>query len=316
MGVASIQLLSSARHRLADFFDGDVGRSFLRNGPARYAFVCILFILATAMLGPLLVSQNPADLSSFNLLDSFIPPWFVDDTWVSRFPLGTDDQGRDMLSAIVYGLRNSLLVGFCAITLSLTIGLLVGILAGFYGRTVETILMRLVDFQLTFPSILVALLTTGVVAVSLPHEWQDPLRFYVLIFSIGISRWPQFARVARSSVLVQRNMEYVAAARVAGVGNWKIMFGHMLPNILSPILVIATINIGIAIIDEATLSFLGVGLPASQPSIGTLVRIGNQYIYSGEWWIVAFPAIVLVMLVLSVNIFGDWLRDALNPKLR
>ena len=250
-------------------------------------------------------------------MDSFKPPAFLggaDAGWA--YPLGTDDQGRDVLSAIMYGTRISLLVGVLAIGFALSVGVTTGLLAGYAGGVLDSLLMRVADIQLTFPSILIALLVDGVVRAALPRDVHDRLQLYVLVFAIGIARWPQFARTVRGSTLVERGRDYVMAARVIGLPAWRIMTFHILPNVLGPVLVIATLNLGLAILDEATLSFLGVGLPPAQPSLGTLIRIGNDFLFSGEWWIALFPGATLAVLVLSVNLLGDWLRDALNPRLR
>ncbi|MFL1461307.1 ABC transporter permease [Roseococcus sp. DSY-14] len=297
------------------FFDSDLWWSFTRSPvtvlSAIVAFICI----AGAVLAPLLAPHNPFDLASLQLMDAFKPPaWSGEGD--ATYPLGTDDQGRDVLSAIMYGARVSLLVGFCAVIFSTTLGVALGLLAGYLGGKTDAVLMRIADIQLTFPSILVALLVDGVVRAALPREVHDQIALFVVIFAIGISNWPQFARTVRGSTLVERNKEYVQAARVIGLPPLKIMAQHVLPNVMSPVLVIATLNLGFAILAEATLSFLGVGVPPTQPSLGTLIRIGNDFLFSGEWWITIFPGIALIVMVLSVNLLGDWLRDALNPKLR
>lgn len=297
------------------FFDSDLWWSFTRSPvtvvSAIVAFICI----AGAVFAPLLAPHNPFDLASLQLMDAFKPPaWSGEGD--ATYPLGTDDQGRDVLSAIMYGARVSLLVGFCAVIFSTTLGVALGLLAGYLGGKTDAVLMRIADIQLTFPSILVALLVDGVVRAALPREVHDQIALFVVIFAIGISNWPQFARTVRGSTLVERNKEYVQAARVIGLPPLKIMVQHVLPNVMSPVLVIATLNLGFAILAEATLSFLGVGVPPTQPSLGTLIRIGNDFLFSGEWWITIFPGVALIVMVLSVNLLGDWLRDALNPKLR
>ena len=297
------------------FFDSDIWWSFTRSPltvvSAIVAFICI----AGAVLAPLIAPHNPFDLASLQLMDAFKPP-----SWQAEgdrtYLIGTDDQGRDMLSAIMYGARVSLLVGFAAVVFSTVVGVTVGLLAGYLGGKVDALLMRIADIQLTFPSILVALLIDGVVRALLPRETHDQVALFVVIFAIGISNWPQFARTVRGSTLVERNKEYVQAARVIGLSPLRIMRTHVLPNVMSPVLVIATLNLGFAILAEATFSFLGVGVPPTQPSLGTLIRIGNDFLFSGEWWITIFPGIALIIMVLSVNLLGDWLRDALNPKLR
>jgi peptide/nickel transport system permease protein len=221
-----------------------------------------------------------------------------------------------VLSAIMYGTRISLLIGFLSILFSLVVGITVGLIAGYMGGVVDTVLMRVTDVQLTFPSILIALLVDGVAYVVLPRAVVDQMQIYILVFAIGIARWPQFARTVRGSTLVERGRDYVMAARVIGLSSPRIMVSHILPNVLGPVLVIATLNLGLAVLDEATLSFLGVGLPVTQPSLGTLIRIGNDFLFSGEWWITLFPGIMLAVMVLAINLLGDWLRDALNPRLR
>ncbi|MBX9749637.1 MAG: ABC transporter permease [Roseococcus sp.] len=297
------------------FFDSDIWWSFTRSPvtviSAIVAFICI----AGAVLAPVLAPHNPFDLASLQLMDAFKPPvWQAEGD--GNYPLGTDDQGRDMLSAIMYGARVSLLVGFAAVMFSTLLGVTVGLLAGYLGGKVDALLMRIADIQLTFPSILVALLIDGIARAALPRETHSEVALFVVIFAIGISNWPQFARTVRGSTLVERNKEYVQAARVIGLSPLRIMRSHVLPNVMSPVLVIATLNLGFAILAEATLSFLGVGVPPTQPSLGTLIRIGNDFLFSGEWWITIFPGIALIVMVLSVNLLGDWLRDALNPRLR
>ena len=297
------------------FFDSDIWWSFTRSwvtmASAIVAFICI----AGALAAPLLAPHDPFDLASLQLMDAFKPP-----SWTAEgdrlYPLGTDDQGRDMLSAIMYGARVSLLVGFSATIFATVLGVSVGLLAGYLGGSVDALLMRIADIQLTFPSILVALLIDGIVRAAVPREVHDQIALFVVILAIGVSEWPKFARTVRGSTLVERNKEYVLAARVIGLGRFKIMVQHVLPNVLGPVLVIGTLNLALAILAEATLSFLGVGVPPTQPSLGTLIRIGNDFLFSGEWWITIFPGVALIIMVLSVNLLGDWLRDALNPKLR
>jgi peptide/nickel transport system permease protein len=297
------------------FFDSDIWWSFTRNPVTVVSAIVASVCIAGAVLAPWIAPHNPFDLASLQLLDAFKPPaWskLGDATYL----LGTDDQGRDMLSAIMYGARVSLLVGFCAVVMSVVLGVLAGLAAGYLGGTVDAVLMRIADIKLTFPTILIALLIDGVTRAALPRDVHDQMALYVVIFAIGISNWPSFARTVRGSTMVERNKEYVQAARVIGLGRGKIMLTHVLPNVLGPVLVIATLQLGFAILAEATLSFLGVGVPPTQPSLGTLIRIGNDFLFSGEWWITIFPGIALITLVLSVNLLGDWLRDALNPKLR
>ncbi len=295
--------------------DSDLWWSFRRSPVTVASAVVALVCVLGAVLAPVLAPHDPFDLATLDLMNAFNPPAWTE-AGVPGFALGTDDQGRDVLSAIMYGGRVSLLVGACAVVLSTLVGVAVGLLAGYLGGTADAVLMRLADIQLTFPSILVALLIDGVARAALPREVHDQVALYVVIFAIGISNWPQFARTVRGSTLIERDKEYVLAARVIGLGRSRIMLTHVLPNVLGPVLVIATLNLGFAIIAEATLSFLGVGVPPTQPSLGTLIRIGQGFLFSGEWWITIFPGMALVALVLSVNLLGDWLRDALNPRLR
>ncbi len=300
---------------LGRFFDSDFFYAYRRSPIAIGSSLIAAICLFGALLAPWIAPHNPFDLASLNLLDSFKPPAFLAEG-DRAYPLGTDDQGRDMLSGIMYGARISLEVGILSVALALVVGVGIGLLAGYLGGTVDAVLMRMADVQLTFPSILIALLVDGIARALLPRELHEALELYVLVFAIGIALWPQFARTVRGSTLVERGREYVMAARVIGLSSPRIMLSHILPNVLGPVLVIATINLGQAIIAEATLSFLGVGLPPTQPSLGTLIRIGNDFLFSGEWWITVFPGIGLALMVLAINLLGDWLRDALNPRLR
>ena len=247
-------------------------------------------------------------------MDAFTPPSWTEDG-LPKFILGTDGQGRDMLATILYGSRISLIVGFSAVIFALVLGVGLGLSAGYFGGKYEMFVMRFTDVQLTVPSILMALLVDGIARGIISRELHDEMAIYVLIFAIGISEWPQFARVSRAATLVEKNKDYVSASTIIGVSNLIIMFKHILPNILRPILVIGTIGLALAIIAEATLSFLGVGVPPTTPSLGTLIRLGNDFLFSGEWWITFFPAIFLVILAFSINLLGDWMRDTLNPKL-
>lgn len=300
---------------LARWWDSDLAYSFRRSPVAMGAALVLLVIVGGAALAPWVAPHNPLDLASLNLMDSRIPPvWNTEGQWT--FPLGTDDQGRDILSGILFGVRISLVIGAGAVLFAVVVGIAAGLLAGYAGGVVDAVLMRVADIQLTFPAILIALLVDGVVTAALPQSMHERLQMQVLIFSIGISFWPQFARTVRGSTLVERGREYVMAARVIGLSSGRIMLTHILPNVLGPVFVIGTLTLGLAIVTEATLSFLGVGLPPSSPSIGTLIRIGNDFLFSGEWWMTIFPGVTLVLLVLSINLLGDWLRDALNPKLR
>jgi peptide/nickel transport system permease protein len=257
---------------------------------------------------------NPFDAASLELMDSLLPPaWSAEGS--TKYLLGTDDQGRDILSALMYGTRISLVVGMASVMLSLVVGVSLGLIAGFRGGWLDAFLMRLCDVMLSFPAILVALLIAGVGRAVFPNA-DESLAFGVLIISISLTGWVQYARTVRGTTLVERNKEYVQAARVTGVAPLRIMLRHVLPNVLGPVTVLATIQVATAIITEATLSFLGVGVPPTSPSLGTLIRIGNDFLFSGEWWITIFPGLTLVLIALSVNLLGDWLRDALNPRLR
>ena len=248
-------------------------------------------------------------------MNAFLPPvWMEGGAW--NYPLGTDEQGRDVLSAIMFGMKVSLIVGFASVLFSVVLGVGLGLVSGYVGGRLDHFIMRVADVQLSFPAVLVALLLFGFAKTVLPRAMQDDVALLVLIFAIGLSNWVQFARTVRGSTMVEKNKEYVQAARVIGRRPLSIMFDHVLPNVMGPVLVIATISLAIAILTEATLSFLGVGVPPTQPSLGTLIRFGNNFLFSGEWWMTIFPGVALVALALAVNLLGDWLRDALNPKLR
>jgi peptide/nickel transport system permease protein len=303
---------SGLLHRI---FDSDIFYSFSRSPVTIISAVVTAIIFLAAGFAPWLAPHNPFDPATLDLMDGFTPPaWDVGGT--SRFLLGTDDQGRDILSTIMHGSRVSLIVGFSAVLFSVVFGVSLGLLAGYLGGWTETVVMRMADIQLAIPAILVALMIDGIARILVPVHLRDVMAIYVLIVAIGISDWPRYARVTRGSALVERSKEYVAAARVIGIHPILIIFRHVLPNVLGPVLVLATIGLALAIITEATLSFLGVGVPPTTPSLGTLIRVGNNFLFSGEWWITLFPALFLVILVLAVNLLGDWLRDALNPKLR
>ena len=279
-----------------------------------FAVVFVLFLLA--MFAELVAPTNPFDVGSLNLMNGFTPPMQPNAFTGEVFPLGADDQGRDLLSAIIFGLRVSLFVGLTAVILAMVLGVSLGLLAGYRGGWVDSLIMRAADIQVTFPSILIAMLIFGVARGLLPPSMRDELAISVLIISIGLSEWVPFARTVRGTTLVEKEKEYVQAARLIGLSSGQIMLRHILPNVLSPVLVIATITLALAIIAEATLSFLGVGAPPTEPSLGTLIRIGQDFLFSGEWWILIFPAATLLALALSVNLLGDWLRDILNPRLK
>jgi peptide/nickel transport system permease protein len=297
------------------FLDSDVWASFKRSKLTMAAAVMTALFIAAAIFAGVLAPQDPFDPAQLELMNSRLPPLWSEEG-MAPFLLGTDEQGRDIFSAILYGLRISLAVGFFGVAFSAALGITLGIVAGYVGGTVDAIIMRIADVQLTFPAILIALLVDGVVKSVLGGHLDEKTTLSVLVFSIGLSFWVQYARTVRGSVMVEKNKDYIAAARLIGLPAPVIMFRHVLPNVLGPVLVIATINLALAVITEATLSFLGTGMPETMPSLGTLIRIGNNYLFSGEWWIVAFPGAALALLVLAINLLGDWLRDALNPKLR
>lgn len=304
------------RSRLRIALDSDFAYQFKKSPIAMVSALVVLIMVSCAIFAPLIAPHNPFDPGSLNLMNGFSSPMVPNAFTGDTFWLGTDDQGRDVFSTILYGMRISLFVGAAAVLFAMVLGITLGLLAGYLGGWVETIIMRVADVQLTFPAILVAMLIFGVAKGVTPVEYRDQMAIWVLIIAIGLSDWVQFARVVRGATLVEKNKEYVQAARLIGRGSGAIMLRHILPNVLSPVLVIATISLALAIIAEATLSFLGVGAPPTQPSLGTLIRIGQGYLFSGEWWILLFPSITLLALALSVNLLGDWLRDALNPRLR
>ena len=302
--------------RLARWWDSDLAFSF-RSSPVTVAatLLALLLVLA-AVAAPLIAPYDPFDPASLDLSDGFSRPMEPNEITGKVFWLGSDAQGRDIFSAILYGSRVSLLVGAASVLFSLVIGVGLGLVAGYLGGRTEALIMRVADVQLSFPAILVALLVFGVARGLIPPALQERMTLLVLVVAIGLSNWAQYARTVRGSTLVEKNKVYVDAARLIGLKAWPVMLKHVLPNVAGPVLVIATINLALAVIEEATLSFLGVGMPPTQPSLGTLIRFGQQYLFSGEWWILLFPSLVLVLLALSINLFGDWLRDALNPKLR
>ena len=296
------------------WWHSDVGYSFRQSPMAMAAAFIALVCLFCSVFAGWVSPTNPFDLATLELSDSRLPP-----AWIhggsAKYLLGTDDQGRDILSALIYGSRISLVVGLASVALSVVFGVAMGLLAGFRGGWVDSLLMRLCDVMLSFPAILVALLIAGVGRALFPNA-NESLAFGVLIISISLTGWVQYARTVRGSTLVERNKEYVQAARVTGVAPLRIMVRHVLPNVLGPVMVLATIQVATAIITEATLSFLGVGAPPTSPSLGTLIRVGNDFLFSGEWWITVFPGVMLMLISLSINLLGDWLRDALNPRLQ
>lgn len=301
---------------ISRFFRSDFFYDFTRSPVTVVSFLIVLALFLAAIFAPFIALTNPFDMASLNLMNGFTPPLEPNMFTGESFWLGTDDQGRDLFSAILYGLRVSLFVGFSAVALATILGVTLGLIAGYIGGWVDSLIMRIADIQMTFPSILIAMLIFGVSRGLIPPDLRDELAITVLIISIGLSEWVQFARTVRGATLVEREKEYVQAARLIGLSRFAIMLKHVLPNVLSPVLVIATITLALAIIAEATLSFLGVGAPPTEPSLGTLINIGQDYLFSGEWWILLFPALTLLLLALSVNLLGDWLRDALNPRLK
>ena len=313
--VRASRLTTSARIAISRLLDSDIWYNFRSSPVTVVAGIVTLAIFFAAVFASWVAPHDPFDLRTVDILDSQLPPVWIDDgEW--RFPLGTDDQGRGVLSTIIHGMRISLLVGVLSVLFAMVMGVALGLVAGFSGGVVDAVITRIADIQLSFPTILVALLIDGIARTALPNELHEDLAIYVLIFSIGVSSWVHFARTVRGSTLVERNKEYVQAARLVGTGSFAILVRHILPNVMGPVLVLATLGLASAVISEATLSFLGVGLPPTQPSLGTLIRIGNEYLFSGQWWITIFPGAALIIIVLSVNMLGDWLRDALNPKLR
>ena len=302
--------------RLRRALDSDLYYAFRRSPVAMVSAAVSVLLILSAVFAPLIATTNPFDPTSLNLMNGFTPPMTPNAFTGETFVMGTDDQGRDVFSTILYGMRISLFVGFAAVLFAVVLGIFLGLLAGYFGGWIDSFIMRTADVQLTFPSILVAMLIFGIAKGITPIEHRDQMAIWVLILAIGLSDWVQFARVVRGATLVEKNKDYVSAARLIGRRPSAIMLRHILPNILSPVLVIATISLALAIIAEATLSFLGVGAPPTQPSLGTLIRIGQGYLFSGEWWILFFPACTLLALALSVNLLGDWLRDVLNPRLK
>ena len=305
----------TTQSRWQRFLDNDVTWSFLHTPSAIVAACVTVIAVSAALAAPWIAPYDPFDPSQISLWDGKLPPAWVEGG-SSAYLLGTDNQGRDMLSTILYGGRLSIVVGFVAVFLGMLLGVTLGVISGYLGGKVDAIIMRFADVQLTIPGILLAILINGIGRAILPIDMRDDFAIYVVIIAIGLTDWPQLARVARGATMVEAQKEYVQSARVIGLPGWLIMIRHILPNTLRPILVIATIGLALAVIAEATLSFLGQGIPPTTPSLGTLIRVGNEYLFSGLWWITLFPGITLVVLVFAVNLLGDWMRDALNPKLR
>jgi peptide/nickel transport system permease protein len=310
-----VEVLMRRPSRLTAILNSDLVYSFRNSGITIAAAIVTLVIVFAAVLAPWIATQDPYDLRVLDILNSHNPP-----AWLKggdpQFLLGTDDQGRDVFSTILYGSRQSIAIGVMATLFAGILGISLGLIAGYAGGSVDAVIMRAADIQSTFPAILIAMLIDGTSRALFGEQRNEQIVFWVMVLSIGLSFWVQYARTVRGSTLVEKNKDYVLAARLIGIRPVKILFRHVLPNVVGPVLVIATINLALAIITEATLSFLGLGLPSTQPSLGTLIQIGQKYLFAGEWWIAIFPGITLAALVLAVNLLGDWLRDALNPKLR
>lgn len=300
--------------RLSRMWNSNMAYSFRRNPVAVASLVVFLIIAALALFAPVIAPFDPYDPAQINIMNSEYPPVWVDGA-DPQFMLGTDDQGRDLWSTILYGTRLSLLIGLCAVALQAFLGISIGLIAGYVGGRLDSLLMRMADIQLSFSTLMVAIIFLAVTQAMFGSETFNQYAVYFLIAVIGVAEWPQYARTVRATVLAEKKKEYVDSARVLGFGPMRIMVRHILPNSLSPIFVISTVQVANAIISEASLSFLGLGMPPSQPSLGSLISSGFDYIFSGSWWITAIPGLVLVVLVLVINLLGDWMRDVLNPKL-
>lgn len=296
------------------FKSSDFVYYFKKDKVAITSFIVFAFILLMAISSPVIAPTNPYDLTSIDIMDSELPPVWMEDG-DKRFLLGTDEQGRDILSTILYGSRLSLTIGFLAVGLQLVLGIIIGLSAGYFGGKIDSFLMRFADVQLSFSTMMVAIIVSAIFKTTFGTEFYSQYAVIMLVVIIGFAEWPQYARTIRASVLAEKKKEYVEAALVMGFRAPKIMFRHILPNCLSPILVISTVQIANAIMSEAALSFLGLGLPVEQPSLGSLISMGFNYIFSGAWWITAFPGLVLITLVLVINLLGDWLKDMFNPKV-
>ncbi|MCW8166561.1 ABC transporter permease [Verminephrobacter aporrectodeae subsp. tuberculatae] len=295
--------------------DSDFVYAFRRSRTALASALVLLLLAALAVLAPWIAPQNPFDPAALDLLNARLPPAWIE-AGRMQFPFGTDGQGRDLLSVLMYGLRISLMVSVCATLFALFVGVTLGLVSGYAGGPIDNLIMRLADMQLSFPAILVALLVDGLARTLLPHALHERLALPVVIFAIGVSTWVQYARTVRGATLVEKSKDYVHAARLIGMGPLRILLRHVLPNVLGPVLVIATLSLGLGILTEATLSFLGLGVPPTSPSLGTLMRSGNEVLFAGEWWVTVLPGLCLMLLVLAINLLGDWLRDVLNPRLR
>lgn len=288
--------------------------SFKQDKTAIFSFVVLIILLTTGLLAPLISPYNPYDPANIDIMNSELPPAWMDEG-EGAFWLGTDIQGRDLLSTMIYGLRLSILIGCGAVILQGLLGVIVGLLAGYIGGKVDAVLMRIADIQLSFPYLMVAIFISAIFQVAFGIGRYEQMAVPLLIVIIGLAEWPVYARTVRASVMGEKSKEYVEAARVIGLNRWRIMFRHVLPNTMTSVLVISTIQVANAVMSEAALSFLGLGMPVTKPSLGSLIRSGFEYIFSGSWWITLFPGVFLVLLVLVINLLGDWLRDVLNPKL-
>lgn len=295
-------------------WETNIGYSFRSNPIAVASLMIFIVIVLMAVFAPLIAPFDPYDPAQIDIMNSEYPPIWIDGA-DPNFLFGTDDQGRDLWSTILYGTRLSLLIGLCAVALQAFLGITIGLLAGYIGGRLDSLLMRLADIQLSFSTLMVAIIFLAVTQAMFGSETFNQYAIYFLIVVIGVAEWPQYARTVRATVLAEKKKEYVDGARVLGFGPMRIMVRHILPNSLSPIFVISTVQVANAIISEASLSFLGLGMPPSQPSLGSLISSGFDYIFSGSWWITAIPGVVLVVLVLVINLLGDWMRDVLNPRL-
>jgi peptide/nickel transport system permease protein len=311
---AAKRLVSERPSRLKRFLGSHFWHSFKTDRVAQVSFLLFLTALIMALCAPIIAPFDPYDLAAIDIMDSEIPPSW-EEGGDPRFWFGTDAQGRDIWSTVLYGTRVSLMIGICAVLLQAFLGIIFGLTAGYIGGRVDSVLMRMADIQLSFSTLMVAIIVLAIFRAGFGADFYKEVAVFMLILVIGIAEWPQYARTIRASVLAEKEKEYVDAARVMGLPSLRIMFRHILPNTLSPILVISTVQVANAIISEASLSFLGLGMPVSQPSLGSLISSGFAYILSGSWWISVIPALVLISIVLVMNLLGDWLRDVLNPKL-
>lgn len=300
--------------KMQTFKDSYLWYSFKKDKVAIISFTVVALLVLFAVFAPLLAPYNPYDPANVDIMNSELPPVWMDGG-ESGYLLGTDDQGRDLLSTMIYGMRISLLIGMGAVLLQSVMGIAIGLVSGYFGGKIDSFFMRMADVQLSFSYLMVAIFFTAILqaAVGVGRFGEIAVPFLILV--IGFAEWPQYARTVRAAVLAEKKKEYVEAARVAGFGSWRIMWGHIFPNTLSPILVISTIQVANAVMSEAALSFLGLGMPISRPSLGSLINSGFEYIFSGSWWITIFPGLLLVVLILAINLLGDFLRDVLNPKL-